>query len=70
MKKMYREVFLSSNYKIIDYNPPPEYRDLHWKFSKMWGAVHGNVDDNVCIQIVMEIDCPRFLETKAIDSTR
>ena len=65
MKKMYREVFLSSNHKIINYNP--EHSDLHWK---MWGAVHGNVDDNVCIQIVMEIDCPRFLETKAIDSTR
>lgn len=67
MKSMYREVFLSSDLRIIKYIPPPEYRDLHWK---MWGAVHGNVSDNVCIQIVMEIDCPRFLETKAIDSTR
>ena len=34
----------------------------------MWDSVHGNVSDNICMQIVMEID--RFLETEAIDSTR
>lgn len=60
MKKMYREVFLSFNHKIINYNP--EHSDLHWK---MWGPVHENVSDNVCMQILT-----RFLETKAIDSTR
>jgi hypothetical protein len=66
MKNMYREVFLSSDPRIINQNPETlKFQPMSWK---MWDSVHGNVSDNICMQIVMEIDI--FRETKAIDSTR
>ena len=66
MKNMYSEVFLSSDLRIINQNPETiKFQPMSWK---MWDSVHGNVSDDVCMQIVMEID--RFHKTKAIDSTR
>jgi len=66
MKNMYSEVFLSSDLRIINQNPETiKFQPMSWK---MWDSVHGNVSDDVCMQIVMEID--RFQKTKAIDFTR
>ena len=66
MKNMYREVFYSSDPRIINQNPETlKFQRMSWK---MWDSVHTNVSDNVCMQILMQID--RFWETEAIDSTR